>query len=169
MDTYSRVDLGGILLFTLGCLWDWTDPSFSRNHSLQVESKPSGTASINNFSRCQNQDGLHEVSVWLQWDPGCWLFADNAVGLRFLGFSFLLQTYSVASVEIPQGWCTVINAALLQFHFISVECWCHEILWGPAEKRFRVDPQVTRSAIMEEDGVITKCRFTLKLLSDVEV
>lgn len=66
MDTCSTVGSWSYpALFTLGRLCDWTDASFSRKRSLQVEPKQCGSTSINNGSAVRT-GGPYGVTVTLQ-------------------------------------------------------------------------------------------------------
>ena len=57
-------------------------------------------------------------SVWLQWAPARCLLTE-LVRPHWGFYAVNSPSYSVVSVEIPLDWCTVINAVLLQFHYIS--------------------------------------------------
>lgn len=138
MDTDSGVNLGGVLLcLPVGCGFSW----------MTDLSKPSGSSSII-IAPLSEQDVFCGASVWLCCELQCADCLLTEIGCASRFPTVHSPSYSVASEEIPQGRGIVANAALLQFHLISVKCWCHEVLCGLAEKRFRVDPQVMYSVMV---------------------
>lgn len=138
MDTSGRADRGCSVYSERDALLD--SPSLSWKQPTgraQTERDPHPLI----IAALTEQDGLYEVCSELQ--PADCLLTE-LVSLHWVFFSSVKSpSYSVVSVEIPEGWCRAINAGLLQFHYMTVQRHYCEGSLCLAEKRSSVGDKLT--------------------------